>query len=968
MSQFNENNTVEEFVKDILVNELDWKFIPSNELHREITDVIVEDHLRNALIRLNPEIQEDEDRADEVIHRLRAILFSARGSGLVRANEEFSKWIRNQKTMPFGKDGLHTTVRLIDYDERPFENNEFIITNQYTYKFDEEKRPDWVLLINGLPVIIGEAKSPVRPSQSWFDGASDIEQYQESIPQLFIPNVFCFASEGKKFKVGSIGLPLQDWKPWRKTTDDEFEGMNELGNSVRLLLKKETVLDILRNFTMYSSLPTGQRIKIMCRYQQYEATHQIVERVKNGEIKKGLVWHFQGSGKTFLMIYVAMQLRKAPELKAPTVIFVVDRKDLQNQMYKEFDNTDVPNTIIADSRKDLKKILLQDTRKIILTTIQKFEEGDDLLNDRDNIIILVDEAHRSQEGEWARYMRKSLPNAFFFGFTGTPINLRYHNTFTTFGHPAEKYLSKYSYSRSIADNATLKIYFDPRIIDMHIDADRIDDEFNRMVTAMNLSVKDQELLSKQARKFATIIKHPKRISLICKDIAKHYKNSIEPNGFKGQVVTYDRESCHLYKQELDKYLKSEESAVVMTLSKGDPKEWKKLYSLSEDEEIKLLQRYNDPSDPLKLLIVTSKLLTGFNAPINQAMYLDKPMKDHVLLQAICRVNRPYKNKEQGIIIDYIGVFDNVTKNLNFDEEEIKIVVSNIENLKKEFEPAMKKCLLYFEGLDRTIRGHEGLFAAQERLDTHEKRDKFAADFRYLVNHWDAISPDRMLEKYQDDYQWLALVYNSILPTSGRGKLLWHNLGKKTMDIVYKNVQIHELTDNLDVLVLDENIVNKLAKHEIESKSKELEVKIRWRLQKHTDDPRFIELGKRLEELKEKHYNNVINSIEFLKEMLDLGKEIVITERETKIEPVDNTKEALTRIFLECKVEKTPVIIEEIVNSIDDIVKLHRFPDWQWTIGGEREIKQYLRQTLLKYQLHKDQELFNKAYNYIREHY
>ena len=746
--------------------------------------------------------------------------------------------------------------------------------------------------------------------------------------------------------------------------------LEELRNSVSRMLSPEVIIDILNNFTLFSTTQGGQKIKIMVRYQQYEGAKQIVKRVIDGKIRKGLIWHFQGSGKSFLMVYAAMQLRQEEKLRSPTVIVVVDRVDLNSQISATFNASDVPNTVVADSREEMQRFLQQDTRKIIITTIHKFAEAKGVLNERSNIIVLVDEAHRTQEGDLGKKMREALPKSFLFGLTGTPINKRDKNTFWAFGATEDKngYMNRYSFEQSLRDKATLPIYFEPRLVELRIDKEKIDKEFELLAQEEQLSYEDKAELSKEAAKFGVIVKTEDRIKRICADIVKHYKDDIEPNDFKGQVVVFDRESCHLYKEEIDKHMQPEETAVVMTLNQSDPDDWRKKYALTDDDQEKLLERFKDPKDPLKLLIVTSKLLTGFDAPINQVMYLDKPMKDHTLLQAICRVNRPYPNKDHGLIVDYLGVFDNVAKALDFDIQEMRNVISNISKLKEQLPLAVEKCLSHFKDIDRSIEGYEGLLAAQDCLPSNDKRDEFAADYSFLTKHWEAISPDPILKKYIKDYRWLTQVYQSIQPPSGNGKLIWHALGAKTLELIHENIEVQTIRDDLDTLVMDANILEKISENEANSKAKEVETKIVWRLHKHVNDPRFRELGKRLEELKERHYRNAINSIEFLKGLLDIAKETVKLERDTDAEPIDDTKEALTKLFMECKVDKTPVIVEQIVQDIDDVVKVTRFDGWQWTKTGEREIKKALRKTLLKYKLHKEQDLFDKAYEYIREHY
>ena len=964
---FNEDNTVEKYMRDLL-SKNGWTYVPPKNLPRQDNDVLVEEHLKDALINLNPEIKSNPDYAEEVLYKLRAIIISVKGIGLVKTNEEFSKWVRNQKTMPFGENGEHTTVKLIDFDNP--ENNKCVVTTQYSYSAAMTKRPDLALLINGIPLVIGEVKTPVRPAVSWEDAASDMDAYQESVPQLFVPNMFCFGTEGKKFRIAPIKLPLEKWQPWRQTTDTQFELLKEVENAVKLLLTPTTILDLLQNFTLYGTAKGGLKIKFMCRYQQYEATKQIVSRVISGKTKKGLIWHFQGSGKSLLMVYAAMQLRKASELKSPTVLVIVDRVDLDSQISATFNASEVPNVVKTDSRDELRRLLKQDTRKVIITTIHKFAEADDVLNERPNIIALVDEAHRTQEGDLGRKMRNALPNAFLFGLTGTPINKRDKNTFATFGADNDKdgYLNKYSFEQSIFDKATLPIDFEPKLVDLHINHAEIDRLFHEMADKNQLDEIDKIELSKQASKFGILVKSKDRLQKICSDMASHFKQYVESSGFKGQVVTFDRESCHLYKKELDKYFQPEETAVVMTLNKSDPEEWKKTYSLTNDEQEQLLDRFRDPTDPLKLVIVTAKLLTGFDAPINKVMYLDKPMKGHNLLQAICRVNRVYPNKHRGLIVDYLGVFDKVTDALDFDLKEMRNAVKNIKDLKNEIPKSMQNCLAHFKGVDRELEGYEGLLAAQDALPTKEKRDQFAADYSYLNRHWEAVSPDLILNKFEKDYKWLSQIYESLKPPSGNGKLLWHALGPKTIKLIHDNVIVDTIRDDLENLELNVGVLQKISEKERERKIKELEIKIIWKLHKKANNPIFKELGIRLEELKERHQKNAITSLEYLKELLELAKDTVKAERNTEAEPIDDTKEALTKLFLESKVETTPVIVEQIVNDVDKVVKVTRFDGWQWTHGGEREIQKALRGVLLKVKLHREQDLFDKAYNYIREHY
>ncbi|MBT4101167.1 MAG: HsdR family type I site-specific deoxyribonuclease [Gemmatimonadetes bacterium] len=948
---------------------LGWHYLSHHDLPRQPQEALVEDHLREALIRLNPTIAANPDRVDDVLSRLRAIIMAVRSDGLVKANEEFAAWLNGEKSMPFGENGVHVTIKLIDFDD--LEQNQYVVTQQYTFQAGPiTKRADLVLLINGMPLVLIEAKTPVRASQSWLDGALQVnDDYERNIPELFVPNAFSVATEGKELRYGSIRMPVEFWGPWRLEDEDALPSIEEIGKATGSMLRPNVVLDLLANFTSYATHKGKQRIKIIARYQQYEGTNKLVERVVAGHPKKGLIWHFQGSGKSLLMLFAARKLRLHPALKNPTVMILVDRIDLDSQISGTFYANDAENLDKAESRRDLEEILGKDARKIVISTIHKFGEAEGVLNDRDNIIVLVDEAHRTQEGDFGRKMREALPNAFLFGLTGTPINRADKNTFYAFGaeEDANGYMSRYGFEDSIRDGATKELHFEPRLVKMHVNQEQIDEEYEALTADLTDEERDQ--LSKHAAKMAILLKAPKRVQAVCADIAQHFQEKVAPNGFGAQVVTFDRESCLLYKQELDKHLPPETSDIVMSVNSGE--EQYASIRRDRDGEEKLLDRFRDPNDPLKIIIVTSKLLTGFDAPILQTMYLDRPLRDHTLLQAICRTNRPYgQAKTHGLIVDYLGIFDDVAKALQFDEEGITKVVSNIAELKGRLPEAVQKSLQYFVGVDRSVSGYEGLMAAQQCLPNNDVRDRFAADVSYLARLWEAISPDSILSSYEVDYRWLVQVYESVKPVTGTGRLLWHRLGAKTIDLIHEHVTVDAVRDDLDTLVVDAELLEAvLGSPDPDKKAKEVEIKVATRLRKHLHDPRFKALAQRLEDLKERHEQGLLVSVEFLKELLDLAKDVVSSEQASPpIEQEERGKAALTELFESAKSEETPIMVERVVTDIDEIVRLVRFDGWQATHAGEREVKKVLRKTLFKYQMHSDADLFVRAYDYICEYY
>lgn len=971
MPVFNEDNTIEQMLISSLKNN-GWKYIPAEDLPRNYSDVMVEPMVKEALIRLNPEIAEEPSRADEVIYKLRTIILSVQAHNLVTQNELFKKMMFETNSYPFGKNGRMIPIRFFGtLTKENLALNEYVVTNQWVYPQAEGgKRLDIVLLINGFPVVIGELKTPVRNAITWLDAASDIAAYEKSIPQMFVTNVFNFGTEGKCYRYGSVNMPVNMWGPWHTPTRKTEGGLADVKISVEDMITPAKVMDIFQFFTMFATDKKYRKYKIICRYQQFEGANLIVDRVIAGYPKKGLIWHFQGSGKSLLMVFAAQKLRMLPELKNPTVVIVDDRIDLETQITATFNASDIPGLASASSKEELIDFFRGDMRKILITTIFKFGEVSGELNPRDNIILMVDEAHRTQEGDLGEKMRTALPNAFFFGLTGTPINRIDKNTFLTFGAEEDRsgYMSKYSFSDSIRDGATLPLHFEPVPVELHVDQDNLDRAFAALTEGLT-DAERAELSQKVNMK--AIMYNPARIRKVCEHIAKHYREKIEPNGYKGQVVVYDRECCLMYKKVLDEIMGPDATTIVMDTN-NDKEDRYKEFRRDRDAEAKLLDYFREPTSPLKLVIVTSKLLTGFDAPILQAMYLDKPMKDHTLLQAICRTNRTYdQGKTYGLIVDYIGIFDNVAKALDFDENTMKRIITNIEEIKKQFPALLKKCLSYFMGVDRTQEGWEGLMAAQECLPNNKIKDAFAADYRVLNRAYDVLSPDQFLSPYKFDYQWLSRVYESVKPTDGRGGLIWAALGAKTIELIHQNISVGEAKEDEDILSLDADIIDDFLtnRQDAKKKAKKIEINLVAKILKHANEPRFKKLGEKLEELREKHEQGLITSIEFLKLLLDLAKEAVQAEQEVvPVQEVDNGVAALTELFNGVRNQSTPVIVERIVKDIDDIVKIVRFDGWQNTTAGKQEVKKALRSVVwIKYKI-KDKDVFDKAYGYIEQYY
>lgn len=977
MQLFNEDNTVEQMLI-LKAKENGWRYVKANDVPRYSFDsVLVDSWLKDALLRLNPIT---DDQAEQVIYKLRSAIMSGNHpDSLVEANDRFRKLLFEENSYPFGDNGDNVNITFLSTNS---EQNDCVVTNQWEFprqSVEGGKRLDLVYLINGIPLVIGEAKTAVKSHITWGDGAQDMLHYEKSIPEMFVSNILTFSSEGRELQYAGIGTPLEKWGPWFADEDRRHGMLADVDHNYVNLMSPERLLDIYRFYSVFTSTSDGRKIKIVCRYQQYLGGEAIVQRVmktvRDGEgPRQGLIWHFQGSGKSWLMVFAAQKLRRMPELEAPTVVIVDDRVDLQDQITGDFTRAEIPNLYSASSKDELEAFFKQDQRKILITTIFKFGDIDEVLNLRSNIIVMVDEAHRTQEKDLGMKMRQALPNAFFFGLTGTPINRNDHNTFNAFGTEDDKggYMSKYTFQNSVDDGATLELKFKTVPVEMHLNEEELQKEFDELTDQISEEDKNELVRRTNVEAFFTA---EKRINDVCKFIVNHYQKHVEPSGMKAQVVVYNRACCVKYKKAIDALLGTEDQTTIVMHANGDKANDYSAYRRSRQDEQKLLNQFRDPLSPIKFVIVTSKLLTGFDAPILQCMYLDKPMKDHTLLQAICRTNRKYTvDKKCGLIVDFVGVFDNVARSLAFDEETVKTVISNIEEVKKHIPAFMDECIKFFPCVDRTIGGWEGLQAAQQCLKDEKVRTDYAKRFARLSKAWETVSPDEMLIPFQPDYGWLAQVYQSVKPSGSSGSLIWTLLGAKTIEIIHQNIDTIDIGTPLEELVIDADVIDEVLKNEKNREKHIIEVEkmLRLRLGVHKGDPNFKKFADKLDELRQRMEDNMITSIDFLRELLQTAKE-VLQEEQKMDQPADKrdkAKAALTELFQSIKTDGTPIIVERVVNDIDENVVsiVRKFRDAFKSVEARKQIRQKLRAILwVNYKI-KDEDVFEKAYQYIEQYY
>lgn len=609
---------------------------------------------------------------DEAISKLKDIEIGS----LPQRNELFMDYLQHGIEVSFfdGKEQRNDIIYLIDYNDKNIKRNDFKVINQWTFVENSEKRADIILFVNGLPLVVIELKSPSREETNVSEAYLQLRNYMKEIPSLFVYNVFCVMSDMACSKAGTITSNEDRYMEW-KTKDGKYESSQFIDYDTFFegIFIKERFIDIIKNFICFSKEESGVA-KILAAYHQYFAVKKAVERTKKatqGDGKIGVFWHTQGSGKSLSMVFYAHLLQD--ELSQPTIVVITDRNDLDDQLYTQFSKCQqflrqIP--IQAKSREDLKSLLAgREANGIIFTTMQKFEESDEPLSLRRNIVVMTDEAHRGQYGfeekvneetgkisiGTARIIHNSLPNASFIGFTGTPISTKDRDTTEVFGD----YIDIYDMTQAVSDGATCPVYYESRVINLNLDKDTlkaIDDEYE--ILASEGATEEQiEKSKKQMSHLEEILGAPATIDSLCKDIIKHYEENrqFELTG-KAMIVAYSRPiAMSIYHRILELRPDwTDKVKVVMTGSNKDPEEWHDIIGNKQYKK-ELAKKFKDNNDPMKIAIVVDMWLTGFDVPSLATMYVYKPMSGHNLMQAIARVNRVFNDKAGGLVVDYIGI-------------------------------------------------------------------------------------------------------------------------------------------------------------------------------------------------------------------------------------------------------------------------------------------------------------------------
>lgn len=670
-----------------LFTEMGYRHLYGPDVERDYRSPLFDAELEDSIRRINSCVP--EEAIQDALFRLRNIEIGE----LAQKNEVFMDYLQNGIAARYYEKGEEHSeiVRLVDYDK--LQNNSFIVANQWTYIENSNKRPDVILFINGLPLVLIELKSPSREDTDVSEAYRQLRNYMIEIPTMFVYNAICVMSDHLTSKAGTITSGEDRFMEW-KTKDGSYEDTQEakFDTFFEGMFEQERLLDIIKNFICFSN-DGLERIKILAAYHQYFAVKKAIESTKKAVItdgKGGVFWHTQGSGKSLSMVFYAHLLQEA--LDSPTVVVLTDRNDLDDQLYGQFTRCRSflrQTPVQADKRKlseqdiernkhlrkgDKPTIGLKDwlegrvANGIIFTTMQKFEESEEALSTRRNIIVMADEAHRGQYGleekvdsktgkiivGTARIIRNSLPNATYIGFTGTPISLKDRNTREVFGD----YIDVYDMTQSVEDGATRPVYYESRVIKLHLDEatlKRIDAEYE--VMANNADPEVIEKSKHELGQMEALLSNDATIDSLVRDILDHYENNREHllTG-KAMIVAYSRPiAMKIYDRILALRPNwTEKVAVVMTSGNNDPEEWRKVIGNKTYKE-ELARKFKDNNSPLKIAIVVDMWLTGFDVPSLATMYVYKPMSGHNLMQAIARVNRVYGDKEGGLVVDYIGI-------------------------------------------------------------------------------------------------------------------------------------------------------------------------------------------------------------------------------------------------------------------------------------------------------------------------
>jgi type I restriction enzyme, R subunit len=912
-----------------------WEYIaPREALEQRGSDggLYLRPVLEEQLQRLNPG-RLDEPLTADIIRRLNQLPASLDG------NREMLTWLRGDHSEYIQAEKRNRNLTVIDY-EQP-KRNVFQVTDEWRYKGAAvANRADVMFLINGIPVALVETKA-ARRSDAIEVGLKQVRRYHTETPEMVTAAQVFNLTHVIKFCYGVTWNTafkfLYDWRGSSPTYEE----------TVKAFFDRERFLRMLREEIVFMDKETGVE-KMILRQHQTRAVAKTIERISDPTKRRGLIWHTQGSGKTLTMLAIASRLLRdtasSPAAEKPTVLMIVDRTELEGQLIKNVQAYGIVGFEVANTIKDLQRLLRQDYRGLIVSMIHKFDEMPAKMNERRSIVVLVDEAHRTTGGDLGTYLLAALPNATFIGFTGTPIAKvsAGEGTFKTFGindNDSGGYLDKYSIGESIEDRTTVSLNYALASSEMLVDRDLLEKQFLELKEAEGVSdIEDLNAVLDRAVQLREMMKSEDRVKKVAAAVAEHFTENVLPMGFKAFLVAVDREACVLYYDALKSLLPPDYLKVVISRGENDSPNMKTHY-LTEDQERDVRRDFAKPDKLPKILIVTEKLLTGFDAPILYCMYLDKPMRDHVLLQAIARVNRPYDaegglTKPFGFVLDFVGIFDKLEKALAFDSGDIEAVIKNIDVLRKAFQVQIEqdapKYLPLTKGKDDKALEQAILFFSDKPV-----REEFYQFFRQLQTLYNVLAPDAFLRPYIDDFQALAILYAEMRAAFEAGRTIDPDFTEKTKALLRENSKLTEVGALTDVYDIGPEA---LAKIKASTSPDQVKVVNFTRYLGAVVDagrqarPYLISIGERAEALRLTYEERQVSTQEALAGFEKLAEAVAAADERQKTLGLDDNAFAVY-VTLE---PYAPQLSVEQALQVDALYK--QFPDYEWSEQQEAELR------------------------------
>ena len=1003
MSKFISEEDVEQFALDVLSG-LGYERAYGPDIsegglnpERRYDEVVLLQRLRRAIDRFNTGVP--EEAKEEAIKKVLRVT----SQNLVENNHVFHRMLVDGVDVEYRKDGRIVGDKVWLFDFKNLRNNEFLAVNQFTViEGNNNRRPDIVLFVNGLPIVVIELKNPADEEATIWKAYGDHQTKMQEIPSLFHFNEILIISDGLEARAGTITSDKQRFMPW-KTIDGEEPPiiMTQLEVLLKGVCKRERLLDIVRHFIVFEKGKTIR--KIMAAYHQYHAVNKALKstlEARRRDKKAGVVWHTQGSGKSLIMAFYTGKLVLEPEMGNPTIVVLTDRNDLDDQLFDTFSRCHEilrQKPVQANTRDELQRLLRVASGGVVFTTIQKFfpEEGREeypLLSDRDNIVVIADEAHRSQYGfrakvlkkedealityGYAKYVRDALPNASFIGFTGTPIEQVDRSTPAVFGN----YVDVYDIEQAIKDGATVPIYYESRLAKLELKPEerpRIDEEFEEVTEGEEVERKEK-LKSKWAQ-LEKVVGAPSRIRKIANDIVEHFENRLSVLDGKGMIVCMSRRICvELYNEiiKLRPEWHSEDDdkgfvKVVMTGSASDPKDWQQ-HIRNKKRRKELGERFKDPRHPFKLVIVRDMWLTGFDAPSLHTMYIDKPMKGHTLMQAIARVNRVYKDKKGGLVVDYIGLGFELKKALadytisggkgkpTIDQDEaVAIMLEKYEIVQSMFHgfdyeqffklkpkermtlipKAMEHILQQEEGKERYIRHVTALLKAFSLAVPHEKAMEIKEEVGLFQAIKSAIVKSTATKtRHQEDLDSAIKQILSKAVVSDRIVDIFAAAGIKKPDISILSDEFLEEVKGLPEKNLAFETLKKLLNDEIKIKMKKNIVQARS----------FREM---LERTIRRYTNRTIEAAQVVEELINLAKKMRKSDERTKDLGLTEAEIAFYDALADnesARVVLGDKVLKQIAIEVTEKIRKNVTIDWTLRESVQAKLRVIVKKTLRKY--------------------